>query len=450
MFTPPSTKYSPKNIHNKYPAWQIGKEIRMFHPKSLNTPFPGKYEYRTFIGEGPKYTFREVFDTDGLKPEKRHAKASKATPTPGPGTYECMEKPSAPSYTIGKRYKKLKSKINKVPGVGSYNLRKDSSLNVPSCKFDQEKRLNENMNKSALKNPGPGAYNLSTDTISTTGPGFSFSRTARSFSFSGNSLKKSSSFGPGPGQYEHQNYIGYEGAKLSFYKEKKDQFKPNNNPPVGKYIESIKYSPSTSSYTMPKAVRKMHPSLSSTNVLGPATYNPNPLLLSTHSRFPSWSISNEKRRIISDSQPQEDTATSPKVGPGTYDVRNGSFPQGASYTMNVRRYYSPKKETLPSPGPGHYKTSMYQRPNEPVYSIGKGNRDDGLNYVVKQNYPGPGKYTIKDSVSIQPFLIPPEHKPPSEVPLTPGPGSYKIPCRFNDINIITRERGFWDPKYKFV
>ena len=121
MFTPPSTKYSPKNIHNKYPAWQIGKEIRMFHPKNLNTPFPGKYEYRTFIGEGPKYTFRENFDTDGLKPEKRHAKASKVLPTPGPGTYECVEKRSGPSYTMGKRYKKIKTKLNKVPGVGIYN-----------------------------------------------------------------------------------------------------------------------------------------------------------------------------------------------------------------------------------------------------------------------------------------------------------------------------------------
>ena len=194
---------------------------------------------------------------------------------------------------------------------------------------------------------------------------------------------------------------------------------------------------------MPKAARKLHPSLSSTNVLGPTTYDPNPLLLSTHSKFPSWSISNENRGIISDCKSQQNTATSSQIGPGTYDVKNGSFPQGASYTMNVKRYYSPKKETLPSPGPGHYKTITYQRPNEPSYSIGKGNRDDGLNYVIKQNHPGPGKYTIKDSVSIRPFLIPPEHKPILEGPLTPGPGSYKIPCRFNDINVITRERGLW-------
>ena len=122
---------------------------------------------------------------------------------------------------MGKRYKKIKTKLNKVPGVGTYNLRKDSSLNVPSCKFDQEKRINGNINKTALNNPGPGAYDLSSDTISTNGPGFSFSRTTRSFSLNENTLKKSSSFGPGPGQYEHRNYTGYEGFKISFPKEKK-------------------------------------------------------------------------------------------------------------------------------------------------------------------------------------------------------------------------------------
>ena len=42
----------------------------MFAPKKDNYPEPGKYEYPTYIGEGPKYTFRDKFDADGMKKEK--------------------------------------------------------------------------------------------------------------------------------------------------------------------------------------------------------------------------------------------------------------------------------------------------------------------------------------------------------------------------------------------
>ena len=47
----------------------------MFELKKVNTPEPGKYECPTFIGEGPKYTFRERYDVDGTVKEKRHKKA---------------------------------------------------------------------------------------------------------------------------------------------------------------------------------------------------------------------------------------------------------------------------------------------------------------------------------------------------------------------------------------
>ena len=32
----------------------------------------------------------------------------------------------------------------------------------------------------------------------------------------------------------------------------------------------------------------------------------------------------------------------------------------------------------------------------------------------------------------------------------PGPGDYKIPTSFDYINNITREKGIFDPKYKYV
>ena len=108
----------------------------MFQPKRDITPQPGKYEYKSYIGEGPKYTFRDTFDIDGLKKEKRHQNAHKVQPSPGPGHYNIPEENKGPKYTISCRYKKRKSKKDKVPGVGEYELRKESSLEVPSYKFD--------------------------------------------------------------------------------------------------------------------------------------------------------------------------------------------------------------------------------------------------------------------------------------------------------------------------
>ena len=39
------------------------------------TPGSGKYEYKTFIGEGPKYSMRPKYDKDGITEGKRSIKA---------------------------------------------------------------------------------------------------------------------------------------------------------------------------------------------------------------------------------------------------------------------------------------------------------------------------------------------------------------------------------------
>ena len=46
--------------------------------------------------------------------------------------------------------------------------------------------------------------------------------------------------------------------------------------------------------------------------------------------------------------------------------------------------------------------------------------------------------------------IPKGKKETSNKTFTPGPGSYKIPCRFNDINDLTRDKGIWDPTFRYV
>ena len=33
---------------------------------------------------------------------------------------------------------------------------------------------------------------------------------------------------------------------------------------------------------------------------------------------------------------------------------------------------------------------------------------------------------------------------------TPGPGQYRIPCSFDDINDYTREQGQFDPNFRYI
>ena len=184
----------------------------MFQPKKDITPHPGKYEYKTFIGEGPKYTFRDNFDMDGLKKEKRHEKAHKIKTTPGPGHYNLPEEKKGPQYTISQLWRTKKRKLSTSPGVGNYELRKEIAIDNPSCKFNQEKRINGNLNHDALNNPGPGSYDLISN-ISTRGPSFSFGKAIRPVSArtprTTTSSNRSRPLSPGPGHHNHKQYTRF-------------------------------------------------------------------------------------------------------------------------------------------------------------------------------------------------------------------------------------------------
>ena len=406
----------------------------MFEHKKDQTPQPGKYEYQSFIGEGPKYTFREKYDEDGTRKEKRHKKASRKKSFPGPGTYNVREEFSGPRYTFSRKYRSKSSKYLKVPGVGTYNLRSDKSMEVPSYKFDQEKRINGSINKTALNNPGPGKYNLNSSGMSTIGPKYSFSATKR--------LEQKRASTPGPGAYSFKTYIGKEGPMLSFSKDKVGHLQPdkNTNPEPGKYFPNIKYIPSTAYYSIPKAgIESTRKSKSRFSSPGPEKYNPNPMLSSTRTSFPSWKIGTSKREMISDENNNP--------GPGQYDIKNGLLPQGAQYTMSAKLSTLNKTN---KPGAGKYEAVLIQHPNEPKYSIGKEIRGDELKKIEKENFPGPGQYGIKDSELSKPFSFPKSRKDTKRSNNVPGPGRYKSPCRFNDISNVTRERGTWDPTFRYV
>ena len=176
---------------------------------------------------------------------------------------------------------------------------------------------------------------------------------------------------------------------------------------------------------------------------GPCNYTPNHLLSSTRQCFPAWQIGHELR----DNDTKDTKYFTP--GPGQYIVDNGLFPEGAKYTMSERQRYKGKGKLFEVPGPGKYNTITVHLENAPSYSIGKALRDDEIKKVIKENFPGPADYKVKD-YKCQGITIPKSDLSKRKKKVTPGPGSYKLPCRFNDINNVTRERGFWNPNYKYV
>ena len=442
----------------------------MFKPKTLITPDPGRYEYKSFIGEGPKYSFRDWYEIDGTKKGKRNKNAHRKQSFPGPGKYNITDPQSGPKYTMGyRRTKKLNKKNLFIsPGVGTYELRNDNAFFVPMMKFgpgytpadktDKTVSSKERNDTHKNKTDSYEDYKINTVGMSTVGPKYSFSRSKRlcndnnggSNSTNGSSRTRPTT--PGPGSYATQTFFGKNGAKYSFGKEIAIPQEKNINPPPGTYFKSIAYKPDTAQYSLGKSLRPgtatpgsllppqfQNKVIASFEMPGPGKYNPNHLVLSTKQTFPSWGVSKENRMGVEKENPER--------GPGTYTVKNGTIPEGRMITMGNR--LSDKKGDN-YPGPGSYQTVTVNRPSEPVYSIGKLERGEDNKQTLKDNYPGPGKYDVRDVVMTRPISFPKGGLQSKKTNEQLGPGSYKIPCRFNDINNITRDGGRWDIRFKYV
>ena len=105
------------------------------------------------------------------------------------------------------------------------------------------------------------------------------------------------------------------------------------------------------------------------------------------------------------------------------------------------------------PGPGTYrneKMGLYK--HYPSWKIGTGKRDEHLRKIIKEGFPGPGKYGFK---SLTDFFSP-KYKFGNRKRFSgnsfdnPGPGSYHIPCSIVDVAKYTRQQGKFDDKFKFI
>lgn len=459
LFTPGPTHYVIKDISNRSPSWKISESKRKEINLNSYTKQCGEYRYKSFIGEGPKYTFSQKFNLDGTTDGKRHPKANAIVPTPGPGTYEIKSEFDGPKYSIGlKRIQKSLSQGDlSVPGVGSYQLRKDSSLKVPCHVFGKEKRENLNMNSSALNYPGPGKYSNENDKNSTVTPFWSFTKSERFRKLKPRNPKVSRLNVPGPGTYNFGDITGNEGPHFSFPKDKfnhsdsVDESMLNrikNYPSPSTYNKSIDYIPDMPKYTISKMDRNQLNAIDSkfqTICPGPGKYDPNKDVSSTLKRITNCVIDKSKRYEEENDNPKIKKIITP--GPGWYNIKNGLLPQGPKYTIrNVKK--TTKMRDVP--GPGKYNPLYNIRHKEPSYSIGKEQRCDDLKIVKKNNYPGPGKYNVVEMNLAPKYSFPKNDFRKNRKAEVPGPGFYKIPTSFDYISDMTRSQGTFNPIYRYV
>ena len=94
---------------------------------------------------------------------------------------------------------------------------------------------------------------------------------------------------------------------------------------------------------------------------------------------------------------------------------------------------------------------MELRPKEPSYSIGNEEREKKIIKRRKFEVPGPGKYNIFDPNFAPKFSFPKDIRRSSKkLIILPGPGAYKIPTSFDYISELSRNKGAFDPTFKYV
>lgn len=321
-------------------------------------------------------------------------------------------------------------------------------------KIDKQKREDLSLNYKAMGYPGPNKYQYDYQGQSSKTPKWTFSKSERF------KTKPKSAFVrrlnvPGPGSYQTQTFIGKDGPIYSFTKDKfnhadaadEAMFKKTKNYPCpGSYSKKTPYVSDTPIYSMSKLERpKTATDKQLLSFPGPDQYNPDKI--STMKKDPVWSMGKANR---------DEDAIVPKSkkkrvmtpGPGHYNIKNGNIGEAPAYTMAKKLN---KKQKEGNPGPGEYNIVMCHYENEPKYSIGKEKRkDDKIYRIEKDNFPGPNKYTIKDDKSNIMINFTRDKRYKDAKFIVPGPGKYKIPTAFDYISDYTRQKGIFDPTFKYV
>ena len=421
LYNPGPGQYAPKKGGNG-PTWRIGSALRE-NKNSNKNPGPGQYDIPNKIFNGPKYSI--ATKSGAFDPTKNSF-------APGPGQYNATTKnrPSSAKYTM--RAKPYPKNTDITPGPGNYNLRTEKQLQAPSYIFGKDKKKGLEYDNARYV-PGPGNYEYTADILHEKHPKFSFGKEIRG----DNKSYKT----PGPGQYEYKNFIGKEGPRITMSAKFRTKI-GENNPGPGQYDETNtnKYKNKTPSYRIGTAKRQgLYNSIDNP---GPGQYAPDRYTDHVRPKTPSWKIGTGKR-------PDLNPGDKSTPGVGNYDISK-SIGGGPKYSMVGKGNIGGIGNK--NPGPGQYNNSNAIYRKNPSWKIGTSQRDDELKRVKREGVPGPGTYEYYYRTK----NAAPRHKFGSEKrgyvqkSDTPGPGQYRIPCSFDDINDYTREQGIFDPKFRYV
>ena len=426
LYNPGPGQYAPKRGGNG-PTWRIGSALR--ESKNLNkNPGPGQYDIPNKVFTGPKYSI--ATKSGAFDPTKNSF-------TPGPGQYNATTKnrPSSARYTMRAKPNERNNEIT--PGPGNYNIRVEKDLEAPSYKFGHDKKRGLEYDNARYV-PGPGNYEYNADILHEKHPKFSFGKEIR-----GDSKGYKT---PGPGQYEYKNYIGKEGPKITMSAKFNSRLQEGDRryvPGPGQYDETNtnKYKNKNPSYRIGTAKRRgLYNSLDNP---GPGQYAPDKYTNNVRPKTPSWKIGTGKR-------PDLNPGDKSTPGVGNYNISKNIGSGGPKYSMVGKGNAGDLGNK--NPGPGQYENSNAIYRKNPSWKIGTSQRDDELKRVKREGVPGPGNYECDDKTKINA----PKYKFGSEKrgyvkkSDTPGPGQYRIPCSFDDINDYTREQGIFDPKFRYV
>lgn len=81
--------------------------------------------------------------------------------------------------------------------------------------------------------------------------------------------------------------------------------------------------------------------------------------------------------------------------------------------------------------------------------MGTSTRDDALKRVKRDNIPGPGNYSAKESNYTPSFRFGNDKRLKPAENGTPGPGQYRIPCSMVDIPKYTMT-GTYNGSYRYI
>ena len=172
---------------------------------------------------------------------------------------------------------------------------------------------------------------------------------------------------------------------------------------------------------------------------GPNKYNPDKKYLSTWTIFPAWNWHNETK--IKSKSNSKDKIT---PGPGEYNYKK-DIGIGPKYTFRKRLKKS-KKDNFPGPGSYNINTVVF---NGPSYTM-RGREKEKKSSDKDKKEKIPLKTEVSSKAEVRGFSFPKAKYFKKIKFIVPGPGHYRIPTSFDYISNLTREKGMFDPTYRYV